>query len=73
MTQTKLSACRRGLASLCQLLGYDSYVAWDKRRESVKASVMYSVSLLSKAAQIIHDCLIYYENRNGVSPCRSVC
>lgn len=55
MTQTKLSACRRGLASLCQLLGYDSYVAWDKRRESVKASVMYSVSLLSKAAQIIHD------------------
>lgn len=58
-TETKLSACRRGLASLCQLLGYDSYVAWDKRRESVKASVMYSVSLLSKAAQIIYDRLIY--------------
>ena len=43
--ETELPAPCGGLASLCLLLGYDRYVARDKRRESVKASMMYSVLL----------------------------
>lgn len=43
--EAELPAPWGDLASLCLLLGYSSYVARDKRRERVEASMMYSVSL----------------------------